>query len=150
MHKITKTLALSWFVTHDIIQNAFIYTQDLHLFCKHLCHWVVNDENAKLWCDLGESVGSRTCYIFGFLFDWSPQSLGEVHFAENPTWIGPVVWFQSYSNWKILKTTENKRNTSLFLAVSHNQCTRLPTDPARSQHIVDKILSWIVVQEYQI
>ncbi len=26
-----------------------------------------------LWCDLGESVGSRTCDIFSFLFDWSPH-----------------------------------------------------------------------------
>ena len=29
---------------------------------------------------------------------------------------------------------ENKRNAFLFLTVSHNQCSRLPTDPARSQH----------------
>ncbi len=41
-------------------------------------------------------------------------------------------WFQSYSNWKTLRTTENKRNAFVFLAVSHNQCCRLPTDPARS------------------
>ncbi len=45
-------------------------------------------------------------------------------------------WFQSYSNWKILKTIENKRIAFLFLPVSHNQCSRLPTDPARSQHIL--------------
>ena len=44
-------------------------------------------------------------------------------------------WFQSYSNWKILKTIENKRNAFLFLAVSHDQCFQLPTDPTRSQHI---------------
>ncbi len=44
----------------------------------------------------------------------------------------PYRRFQSYSNWKILKTIENKRNTFLFLPVSHNQCAWLPTDPTRS------------------
>ena len=39
------------------------------------------------------------------------------------------------SNWRILRTTENNRNPFHFLAISHNQCCRLPTDPARSQHI---------------
>ncbi len=39
------------------------------------------------------------------------------------------------SNWRILKTIENKRNSFLFLAISHNQCSRLPTDAARLQHI---------------
>ena len=43
------------------------------------------------------------------------------------------LWFHSYSNSEILKTIENKRNP--FLSdVSHNQCSRLLTDPARSQH----------------
>ena len=44
--------------------------------------------------------------------------------------------FQSYSNSKILKTIENRRNAFLFLAVSHNQWARFPTDPARLQHIM--------------
>ncbi len=26
-----------------------------------------------IWCDLGESVGSRTCDMFSFPFDWSPH-----------------------------------------------------------------------------
>ena len=39
------------------------------------------------------------------------------------------------SNWGILKTKENKRNSFLFLDISHNQCSRLTTDSARSQHI---------------
>ncbi len=34
-------------------------------------------------------------------------------------------------NWRILKTIENKRNLFHFLAISHNQCSRLPTDSAR-------------------
>ncbi len=25
----------------------------------------------NMWCDLGESIGSQTCDIFSFLFDWS-------------------------------------------------------------------------------
>ena len=39
------------------------------------------------------------------------------------------------SNWRILKTIENKRNPFLFLVISHNQCSRLQTDSTRSQHI---------------
>ncbi len=41
------------------------------------------------------------------------------------------------SNWRIL-ATENKRNS--FCAVSHNQCSRLPTDSAQSQHTLYKML----------
>ena len=58
-------------------------------------------------------------------------SLGEVHFAENPTWIGPEFW--SKSNLKILETIENIRNAFLFVAVSNNQCSQLPTDPITTQ-----------------
>ena len=61
---------------------------------------------------------SRKSNIWHFQFStWLKSSLRGVHFAEKPTWIGPVV--PSYSNWKILKTIENKRNSFLFLAVSH-------------------------------
>ncbi len=51
------------------------------------------------------------------------------------------------SNWRILRTIENNRNAFLFLAVSHNQCCRLPTDSGRSQHI------WLltrVIDYYQV
>ncbi len=58
---------------------------------------------------------------------WLKFSLREVHFAEKPTWIRPVVP-------KLLKDSQNKRNAFLFLAVSHNQCSWLPTDAARSEH----------------
>ena len=43
------------------------------------------------------------------------------------------------SNWRILKTRENKRNPFFFLFSgprSNNKCSRLPTDYARSQHII--------------
>ncbi len=48
------------------------------------------------------------------------------------------------SNWRILKTIENKRN-SPFLAISHNQCSRLLTDSARLQH---KWLNWSIWPNY--
>ncbi len=89
-----------------------------------------------MWCDLGESVGSRICNIFNFSI-WLKSSLGEIHFAESPNRT-----IQSYSNWKILRTIENKRNAFLFLAVSHNQCCRLSTDPTRLQHIYR--FSWLI------
>ena len=37
------------------------------------------------------------------------SSFGEIHFVENPTWIG-----QSYEQWKILQTIEIKRNSFLL------------------------------------
>ena len=49
---------------------------------------------------------SRTCGIFSFLLDWSPHVERYVYFAANPAWLDQ--WFQSYSNWKILRTIENK------------------------------------------
>ncbi len=58
-----------------------------------------------MWCDLGESVGSRTCDIFSFLISiWLKSSLGEVHFPENPTWIGSVV-----PKFEQLKDSQNNR-----------------------------------------
>ena len=94
-------------------------------FCQNV--WtILNNCDA----DLGESVGSHTFDIFQFSI-WLKSSWREVHFAKNSTWIGPV---ESYSNWKILETIENKRNALLFLAVSHNQCSQLSTDPAISKH----------------
>ncbi len=72
------------------------------------------------------------------------------YFAENPHWTlpGSDQWFQSYSNWKILKTIENKRNAFLFLAVSHNQCSRIRTDPTRSQHLCCSNISKIAHQNF--
>ena len=85
-----------------------------------------------MWCDLGESVGSRACDIFSFLFDWSPH-LGEVHFAENPTWIGPVV-----PMLKQLKDSQNKKkcipySSCILQSINAPNFRLIPLD--RSQHI---------------
>ncbi len=57
-------------------------------------------------------------------------------FCWQPHLSGPVV----PKLWAILKdslnNSKNKRNWFLFLAISHNQCSWLPTDSARSQHIL--------------
>ena len=77
---------------------------------------------------------SQKSNMWHFQFSiWLRSSLRGVHFVINLP--ESDQWFQSWSNWKILKTTENKRNTFLFLAVSHYQYPRLPSDPTRSQHI---------------
>ncbi len=83
---------------------------------------------------------SRNSHMWHFqFFIWLKSSLGEIQFAENPTWIGPVVP-RLVSNWRILRTKENNRNLFLFLAISHNQCCLLPTDPARSQvHVIKSL-----------
>ncbi len=66
---------------------------------------------------------------------WLKCSFGEVHFAENPTWIGSVVsklW--AIEDWRILWTKEKTKIFIHFLALSRHQCSRLPTDSDRSQH----------------
>ena len=93
-----------------------------------------------LWYDVGKSVSSRTYDISSFLFDWSAHSQTYV-FAENLIWIP---WFQRYCNWRILKTLKKTKEIHFFLTVSHNQCSRLPTDSARLQH--KSVLNIIVMQ----
>ncbi len=66
---------------------------------------------SDMWCDLGESVGSRTCDIFSFLFDWSPH-LERYILQKTPP--ESDQWFQSYNNWKILKTIQNKKEMHSF------------------------------------
>ncbi len=63
--------------------------------------------------------------IFSFLF-WLKCSFGDVHFAENPTWIGSNVM----SNWRILRKIENNRIHS-----------RLSIDSARLQHTYDLVIN---------
>ena len=46
-----------------------------------------------MWCNLGESVRSRTYDIFSFLFDWSPHLERYILF-ETP--FVSVQWFQGY------------------------------------------------------
>ena len=46
---------------------------------------------------------------------WLKPSLGEVHFAENPTWIGPVV-----PKLQELKDSQNKRNSFFWLYLTIN------------------------------
>ncbi len=92
-----------------------------------------------------QSTGmSRNSHMWHFHFSiWLKFSFGEIHFAENPTWIGPVVM----SNWRIFRTIENNRNSFLFLAISHNQCCRLPTDPARLHHIYPFLSALILLKQ---
>ncbi len=84
-----------------------------------------------MWCDLGKSVGTQTCDIFSFLFDWSAHLQRYILLKTPPE---SDQWFQGYEQLKILRTIENNRN-SFPLVVYQNQYCRLPTDPARSQHI---------------
>ncbi len=81
---------------------------------------------------------SWNSHMWHFQFSiWLKCSLGEVHFAEKPH-LNRSTGSKVVSNWRVLRTIENNRNSFLFLGISHNQCYRLPTDTARSQHI------WII------
>ncbi len=108
----------------------------------------------------GELVGSWTCDSLSFLFVWNTRLeryiLLKTHLNRSSgskvmsNWrilrtleknkkIIQILNLSSgskvMSNWRILRTIENNRNSFLFLAISHSQYCRLPTDPARSQHI---------------
>ncbi len=99
------------------------------MYSKCVVHFLLNVDN--IWCDLGESVRSCKCDIFCLIdvlirrgtFCWKPH-------------LNRSSGSEVMSNWKILRTIENNRNSFLFLAISHNQWCRLPADPARSQHIM--------------
>ncbi len=76
-----------------------------------------------MWCDLGKSC-SRNLHMWHFQFSiWLKCSFGKVHFAENLTWIGPVV----PGLWAIERFSEQwktTRNSFPFLAIS---LSMLPT-----------------------
>ncbi len=71
--------------------------------------------------------------------NWLKCSFGEVQFVENPTWIRPVVpklWAtEGFSNNRTQKSSVH------FLTISHNRCSQLLTDSAKSQHIFENYLS---------
>ncbi len=68
---------------------------------------------------------------FSFLLDWNAH-LERYIFCLKPHF-NRSSGSKVMSNWRILRTIENNRDSLLFLAISHHQCCRLPTDPARSQ-----------------
>ncbi len=68
-------------------------------------------KQCNMWYNLRESVGSQTCDIFSLLFDWSPHKERYI-LLETPH--ESDLWFQSYSNWKILKTIKTKEMHFLF------------------------------------
>ncbi len=83
-----------------------------------------------MWCDLGKSVGTRTCDIFSSLFHWSAQLEMYILLKPHLNWSSGS---KVMSNWRVLRTIENNTNSFVFLVISHNQCCRLPTYPARSK-----------------
>ena len=68
--------------------------------------------------------------MWHFQFDWSAH-------------LERYILLKTHLNWssgskimsRILRTIEKNRNSFLFLVISHNQCSWLPTDSARSQHM---------------
>ncbi len=74
-----------------------------------------------MWCDLVGSVRTRTCDIFSFLFEmitWRGTFWWKLHLNRSSS-------SKVMSNWRVLRTIENNRNSFLFLAISHNQCCQL-------------------------
>ena len=69
---------------------------------------------------------SRNSNMWLFWFSiWLKSSIENVFNILLKTLPESNHWFKSYSNWKILKTKENKRNAIPFLAVFDNQSFRL-------------------------
>ena len=87
-----------------------------------------------MWCDLGKSVGTRTCNIFSFLFEWSAH-LERYILLKTPPEL--VQWFQINEQ---LKDSQNRKRKEFFFIVLHNQCSHLATDSARSQRIFHHIV----------
>ncbi len=69
-----------------------------------------------MWCDLAGSCRTRTCDIFSFLF-WLIKvltSIGTFCWKPHLNWSSGS---KVMSNWRILRTIENNRNSFLFLAI---------------------------------
>ena len=88
-------------------------------------------------------VGHICVAIYRDQSDVAHVTFSVFYLTEKLIWRGTFCWkphlnrasgSKVTSNWMILRTIENNRNSFLFLAMSHNQCCRLLTDPARSQH----------------
>ncbi len=96
------------------ISHVFESRSDTHmLLIKKMAH--------HMWCNLGKSVWIWTCDIFSLFY------LTEMLIIWGGTscWKSHLNWTSSFkvmSNWRKcrLKAIENKRNSFLFLAISHN------------------------------
>ncbi len=83
---------LSW-KNNKIIQNIY------HITSKR---------NTNMWFNLGKSVWSQTCDISSFLFGWNIMLIWRENILmETHQTSGSKVM----SNWRILKTIENKRHS---------------------------------------
>ncbi len=84
-------------------------------------------------CDASEESVTITLNMWHSQFSiWLKCLFREVRFAENPTWIRLMV------PKLYLKDSQNNRKQPKFiicLAISHNWCSWLITDSARSFHI---------------
>ena len=74
--------------------------------CSHNNFHSILDLLSHMWCHLGKSVWSQTCDFFIFLFDWSAHLEGYILLKPPPEL---DQWFQSYSNWRILKTIKKQK-----------------------------------------
>ena len=75
-----------------------------------------------------EHVTFSVCYLIEVLL-WRGTYCWKPH-------LNRISGSKVMSNWMVVKTIETKIKSFLLLAVSHNQCSRLSTDSARSQHIL--------------
>ena len=108
----------------------FMRLSPLSLLQLLLCYRASQRDASHLRCDLVKSVWSRACGIF--LLNWivnlKRYSPG-VQFAENPTWIGPVV-----PKLEQLKDSQNNRKQNktfffwLYLTINVPDLRLIPLD----------------------
>ena len=92
--------------------------------------WCLPDH---MWCDVGESETLGVELVTFWVFYLKYSLLGEVHFAENPTWIGPVTGSKITAKfWKILKAIENPKKKHsffwLYLTINAPNFRPIPLD----------------------
>ncbi len=77
-----------------------------------------------MWCDLYGNQSEVEHVTFQFSI-WLKCPFGARYIILLKTLTESDQWFINYSNWMILKTIENNRNSFLFLDIFYNQCFRL-------------------------
>ncbi len=114
---------------------CWVYTCTHYLYKNNLtywCQWLVKHVNYNLIYEMRSSgISWNSMWHFQFSI-WLKCSLGT--FCWKPH-LKRSSGSKVMSDWRVLRTIEHNRNSFLFLAIYHNQCCRLPTNPARSHHI---------------
>ena len=96
-----------------------------YLYFVHKKSIIITGIYKHKWCNLGESVGSRTRDIFSFLFDCNAHLEKYILLKSS---LESVQWSQGYEQMKILRTIEICFFLWLYLTINAADFWLIPLD----------------------